>query len=247
LARDSRLEAPLARRDLMLLLLAFAGAGVDAVSFLGFGRVFVANQTGNTIVLVVALVQGQAATGLRAAVSVVGFVLGTAVAELVMIGNQELRPWPSAVSRALLIELGALGILGVGRYMSGPRPVEGTVDLLVGLAALAMGVQSAAVLRLGVGVATTYISGTMTMFAIESVRLLHLVETAPRSEERKALDPVAALAGRGPWLSGATWIAYAIGAAVNGLLFLRLGDATLILPIVALVAVLVAEPGARRP
>lgn len=58
MAEYGRRPARPARRDRMILLLAFAGASVDVVSFLGFGRVFVTNQTGDTTILAVALAQG---------------------------------------------------------------------------------------------------------------------------------------------------------------------------------------------
>lgn len=242
MSESRRWPARLARRDLMILLLAFAGAGVDAVSFLGFGRVFVANQTGNTIILAVALAQGQVATELRAAVSLVGFILGTAVGEAIVAGSRDRALWPSAVGRALVVELIPLLGLFAGWRLAGSVPSGPVLDLLIVLSALSMGIQSAAVLRLGVGVSTTYITGTMAAFAAEAVRWLRIVETTPpTSPVRRELEPLSALSGRGPLLSGATWLTYAVGAVVSGVLFLRLGELTLLLPILAIVAVVIGE------
>lgn len=100
----------LARRDLMILLLAVAGAGMDAMVILRFG-VLTAAQTGNTILLAVHLAQGEFASGLSSAVSVVGYIIGAAVGELVIVRRRDSVPWPSAVVWTLVIELVPLGCL----------------------------------------------------------------------------------------------------------------------------------------
>lgn len=47
-------------RDLGLLGLALAAGGVDAATYLGLGRAFPANMTGNTVLLGVAVARGAA-------------------------------------------------------------------------------------------------------------------------------------------------------------------------------------------
>jgi uncharacterized membrane protein YoaK (UPF0700 family) len=76
------------RELLVVLLLAVAGASVDAVVILGFG-VLTAAQTGNTILLAAHLAQGQFASGLSSAVSVLGYMIGAAVGELVIVGRRD--------------------------------------------------------------------------------------------------------------------------------------------------------------
>jgi uncharacterized membrane protein YoaK (UPF0700 family) len=234
--------AAVTSRDRSILLLAVAGASVDAVTFLVFG-VFTANQTGNMIVLAVALAQGKLATGLHSAISLVGFILGAALGELIVVGSRDSSPWPSAVGWALVAELVPLGCLFVGWHLVGPNPVDGAIFILVALGAIAMGIQSAAVLRLHAGATTTYVTGMVTTFLTEAIRWLHLVETAP-SPATQDRSQISALAGRGPWLLGVTWIAYIVGAIVSGFLFVYIGEMALILPIVAILAVVAAE--ARR-
>ena len=46
-------------RESMLLLLSLAAASLDAISYLGLGRVFTAMMTGNTVLLGLALAQGE--------------------------------------------------------------------------------------------------------------------------------------------------------------------------------------------
>ena len=47
----------------MLLVLTLAAGSVDAISYLGLGHVFTAMMTGNTVLLGLALAQGEATGG----------------------------------------------------------------------------------------------------------------------------------------------------------------------------------------
>jgi hypothetical protein len=64
-------------------------------------------------------------------------------------------------------------------HLAGPNPGQETIMVLVALAAIAMGIQSAAVLRLPASPTTTYVTGTLTTFTTKTIRWLHLIETAP--------------------------------------------------------------------
>jgi uncharacterized membrane protein YoaK (UPF0700 family) len=234
-----------ARRDLMILLLAIAGGSVDAVIYLVFG-VFTAAQTGNTIILALSLAQVHLATVLRSATSLVAFVVGVALAEHVILQvrdeNRTTTLWPSTVNWALGVELVCLGVLLVYWYLAGPQLAQVTIAILVALAGIAMGIQSAAVLRLRVAVTTTYITGLPTYFTIGLIRRLRDVETTPDpSSTRQEARPSGMQAGRGPWIYLITWLVYAAGAVVSGLLYLRVGELALILPIAAILAVVLAE------
>ena len=52
---------------------------MDALSYLALGRVFTANMTGNTVLLGVALVQGEADAAGRAGLALGGFLAGGAI------------------------------------------------------------------------------------------------------------------------------------------------------------------------
>ncbi len=214
----------------MVLLLSVAGGSVDAAIILGF-NVLTAAQTGNTILLAVSLVQGRFAIGFFAAVSVVGYMAGAAAGELVIIRRRDSISWLSPINCALVVELAVLGCLLLFWRLAGHNPTTGTSAVLVAFTAVAMGIQSAVALRLHVGPATTYVTGTLTTFMIETIRWLHLVETAPASapEVRK-----------GPVIYGVGWLVYAGGACIGGLLFLRLREAALALPMIAILAAILA-------
>ena len=66
-------------RDAMLLILTWAAGAVDAVSYLGLGHVFTAMMTGNTVLLGLALAQGELLAAGRSILALLGFALGVTV------------------------------------------------------------------------------------------------------------------------------------------------------------------------
>ncbi len=150
-------------RDALLIALTFSTGIVDAWSYLGLGQIFTANMTGNTVFLAIALGQGNALTAARSVVAIVGFALGAFVAggrlEPAVDGN----PWPRVVTRVLWIELVLVMLVSsIWGWVAG-RPSGPEVYLLIGVSALAMGMQSAVGRRLAVpGVSTNVLTMAMT-------------------------------------------------------------------------------------
>src|SRR5258708_2685846 len=70
---------PILGRDGMLLVLTWAAGSVDAISYLGLGHVFTAMMTGNTVLLGLAIGQGQVLAALRSVIALAGVCLGAAV------------------------------------------------------------------------------------------------------------------------------------------------------------------------
>jgi len=194
------------RQDLIVLLLSLAGGSVDAVMILGF-NVLTAAQTGNTILLAVSLAQGRFATGFYAAVSVIGYMVGAAVGELVLVRRRDSASWLSPFGWGLVAELIALCGLFVSWRLAGRNPPVGTSAGLVVFAAVAMGIQSAAVLRLHLGPTTTYVTGTLTTFMTETIRRLPLVETAPARAPEAQDSNSSILSPNGSVLYGVVWLA----------------------------------------
>jgi uncharacterized membrane protein YoaK (UPF0700 family) len=120
---------------------------------------------------------------------------------------------------------------------TGPRLTTGATLPLVVLAAIAMGIQSATVLRLHAGPATTYVTGTLTTFTVDVIRWPHLVETSTGESS--------AFAGHRPWIYGVTWLVYLAGAMSTGLLYLSFGPAALLLPVATILTVIVIASRAR--
>src|SRR5262249_49636855 len=131
------------------------------ISYLGLGHVFTANMTGNAVLLGIAIAQGNGWAALRSIVALGGFVLGVMVAAGIIEHGPNEGSWPRVVTRSIALELVVLAVFaltwhGFGGAGESPyRPIM--------LCALAMGIQSAAMRHLNVpGIATTYITGTIT-------------------------------------------------------------------------------------
>ena len=133
------------------------------MSYLGLGRVFTANMTGNLVLLGIAIGQGQLAGSLRAVIAFAGFAIGVVVGVRITARTEAATVWPHTTTLALLAEWGLLLGLLAGWEITGVRPAPVALDTLIALSAGAMGMQTAAARRLGVlGVTTTFVTGMLT-------------------------------------------------------------------------------------
>jgi len=150
------------------LTLTVAAGSADAVSYLGLGRVFTANMTGNLVLLGVAIGQGQAAGSLRSVIAFAGFGIGVLVGARATAKSTGDVVWPASVTRVLVVELGLLVIFAAVWELVGDRPSTLVLDVLIALSAGAMGMQTAAARRLNVaGVTTTFVTGTLASLITE--------------------------------------------------------------------------------
>lgn len=222
-----------AKTELMVLLLALAGAGVDAIMIMGFA-VLTAAQTGNTILLAVAVAKGELITGLSAGISVLAFVLGVAGGRAFLTRLAKTGSVPSPVAKLLMTQIVLLVIVillwnGAGRDASPPL-----VLLMVAFAAISMGVQSAAMRHLHKALATTYVTGVLTAFTCGIVDSLGKREP-PRSE------PLRSVPDR-PWKFGFLWLTYALGAVAAGSFYVLFRELALLWPVAAIAAVVLLNP-----
>ena len=130
-------------RNVLLLLLACTAGGVDALSYVGLGRVFTANMTGNTVLLGLALGQAELQAVVRSGLALTGFLAGVALGAWTT--NRGLRGsiWTPAVTAALTMEWLLLAAWAVGWYSRGLETNQLVRDALIMVSALAMGIQSA--------------------------------------------------------------------------------------------------------
>lgn len=183
-----------------MLALAFAAGYIDALSYIGLGRVFTANMTGNTVLLGIALAQLDGDAVARSGLALAGFLAGAAAGAWIVERDHSASLWPRGVIVVLSLEWLILIAFAVGWQFAGDQlPAAAATAVLIVLSALAMGVQSAAVLRLEVaGVATTYVTGTLTNLV---ARLMGQARRRSRSDYPHGA------------LLGAVWIVYLGGAA----------------------------------
>src|SRR5438445_12388086 len=78
----------------MLCLLAWAAGIVDAVSYLGLGRVFTAMMTGTTVLLALAIGQGESMAILRSALALAGFRVGATTGAFIVSRGRSRDEWP---------------------------------------------------------------------------------------------------------------------------------------------------------
>lgn len=180
-------------RDVLLMLLAIAAGSADAWGYFGLNHSFVANMTGNTVLIGVAIakVHGDLLHPLISlACYAAGVGAGTALTRTMITEGV----WAKTVSWTLLLESFLIAGVEVAWAVlltgSGAATVERNV--LLAVLAFAVGLQSAAMLRLSVpGIVTTYITGTLTNLMSGAARLLagdkQLLKTGKKEFEERLL------------------------------------------------------------
>jgi uncharacterized membrane protein YoaK (UPF0700 family) len=151
--------------ELVLVVVTFVTGMVDAVTYLGFGHVFAANMTGNVIVLGFALVGAGEISATASVVSLGAFMAGAAVsARLSGALHPTRHRW---LLTMLTLETGLLtAAAGLALKQS-----AATSDLvIVGLLAVAMGMRTVTVRRVGISdVSTTVLTSTLAGLASDTL------------------------------------------------------------------------------
>jgi uncharacterized membrane protein YoaK (UPF0700 family) len=149
-------------RDVRLLILAASAGSADGWSYLGLGHAFVANMTGNTVLLGIAVFQNHGDL-LYPAIALGCYAVGAVIGSL-MTGKVRPGIWSKAIFWTLMLEALLLlaaegGWIAIHLHANhAPR-----LELLLATISLAVGMQSAAMVRLQItGIVTTYITGTWT-------------------------------------------------------------------------------------
>ncbi|HEX3564317.1 MAG TPA: YoaK family protein [Acidimicrobiales bacterium] len=155
---------PAVRRDALVVALAVTTGAMDAIGFIAMGGVFASVMTGNLVLLGVSISRRNGSLAAHVGVALAAYIVGVVAGAMVAGRPDRGRPtWPARVTAALLVELALIAGLTVGWELAGGHPVGQPQLLLLGLASLAMGVQSAAVRSLAApGLSSTYMTGTLT-------------------------------------------------------------------------------------
>jgi uncharacterized membrane protein YoaK (UPF0700 family) len=219
-------------RDVLLLILAVAAGSADGWSYFGLGHAFVANMTGNTVLLGTAVFLERDL--LHPFIALISYALGGALAAFLTRKVRQGSTWPRAVSWTLLLEGAILVASAVGWALVGRTgAMPGTTPGLNGLLAcvgFAIGLQSGAMLQLKVpGVVTTYITGTWTNLMSGLVRFA--TRGRKRPEEQRIEYEERLL------MQGGILVAYFLSAIGTGLLFREARLAVGMLPAAAVLAV----------
>lgn len=206
---------------LLIVLSTVTAGAVDAITFLS-AHVFTANMTGNTVLLGLYAGQGDGTAALHSLVALGSYGLGVALGVMLM-GRGRGAVWPS-VLRAVSVEAVLLAGFAAACFAASPSSDVIMTRLLVSCAGLAMGIQSAAVLRLRLpGLTTTYITGTITALISDAV------------ERRRTRGAIAERSGaeaeRHPGLQFTVFATYLAAALVTAVLHGRWPAAVGLIPL----------------
>jgi uncharacterized membrane protein YoaK (UPF0700 family) len=178
---------PLAR---LLLVLTFTTGVVDAVSYLGLGRVFTANMTGNIVFLGFGIAGSGGLPVVAPMVSLAAFLLGAGVGGVLAAKMADRRRRHLAWALAIEVTLIAATVIVAAAIDVHPNAASG--DTLIALLALAMGVRNATVRRIAVpDLTTTVLTMTLTGLAADSP----IFGGSGRGSARRVAAVLAMLAG----------------------------------------------------
>ena len=199
--------------------LAFASGATDIAAFTQLGGVFCSVMTGNLVLLGLATAHASGDLAAHTAVAFAGYIAGAALGS--HIGGRSHHKdvlWPAPVTATLLLELLAFVAFTVGWELTSSHPTGAWQFGVLAFAALAMGLQSAAMRNVGAALSTTYLTGTLTS-AVASL----VTRRQPSRRNR---------------LNVAVLVAAAAGAAAGGGLLTALSATFPFLPMSALTAVI---------
>ncbi len=191
-----------------LALLSFGSGCMDILSYQEFGEVFTSAMTGNTALLGMKLGQGNLVGIASNLMALVGFLLG-------LLGGFTLLRRQSAglsngVVRTLGTELVVLLAFSAAWIWAGGAHTDFARYGLIGLAAIAMGLQTAAANAIDLaGISTTFFTGTLTRLVSGVVGRTLPQEHELGSARQQIRWPLIAIA------------AYILGAAATGFLDAR--------------------------
>jgi uncharacterized membrane protein YoaK (UPF0700 family) len=212
----------------LLVGLAVCSGAVDAISYLALGKVFSAFMTGNVVFLALGITSAGGSNPLRVAIALAAFATGVGLAVRIVKPSSGSAVWPRRTSISLgcavLVEGGFLA----GWLASSGRPSIGIGHLLVGVSALAMGIQSGTVMSLGVrGVFTTAATATLLGLAGDLAGWPH-----PQNERVRLAGVLTGICA---------------GAAAGALLLVHARSYAPLLPMIGTLLVIIAASRLLRP
>jgi uncharacterized membrane protein YoaK (UPF0700 family) len=158
-------------RDRLLMALALSSGATDAICWMALGKVFTGFMTGNLVFLGLRTTGGGGPALHSILTPLCSFAIGVFCASLIVKPTRGSQTWPRRVTLALTVTaLGQLCFFVLWLAVSGHPSVPAT-DVLLGVSALGMGFQTAAVFSLGIqGVFTTAATATLTVLMGDAAR-----------------------------------------------------------------------------
>jgi uncharacterized membrane protein YoaK (UPF0700 family) len=148
------------------VVLALASGATDAFGYLKLGGTFTSVMTGNMVLFAAAAAKGNGGLVVRTSLAICGYLAGAVLA--VRISGPTYSATPGrTVKRLLCVELAIFIAYGAVFQIAGLSTHLGVQAAVLGVAAIALGMQSSAVQSYQVsGLSTTFLTGTLTSVAI---------------------------------------------------------------------------------
>jgi uncharacterized membrane protein YoaK (UPF0700 family) len=220
-------------RDIRLLILAASAGSADGWSYFGLGHAFVANMTGNTVLLGLAVFQNHGDM-VHPAIALACYAVGVMLGSILTKGVSSGALWSKAISRTLLLEGLVLLAAEAGWVaFSLHSRYAPSLNSLLATVAMAVGAQSGVMVQLKIpGIVTTYITGTWTTLLSGLVRFKKDTEPKSNREYEHRLAMQASVLG-----------SYFLAAVLSGWLFRHLPLAVGALPALAILLVSASSDG----
>ena len=176
--------------SLTLLALTFSTGLIDAASYLGLGRVFTANMTGNVVLLGFGIAGAGGLPIIAPIVSMAAFLVGAGLGGILVSRTENQHA--TQVATVLAIEVSLVAIAAVLSATAHPHARTVSGDAVIALLAFAMGARNAVVRRIAVpDLTTTVLTMTLTGLAADS----RLAGGSGKSSARRSSAVIAMLAG----------------------------------------------------
>ena len=224
-------QAMVVVRSRLLIGLSFSSGVIDMICFLAFGKVFAAFMTGNIVFLGLGAVSSLGPDVGRVIVALLAFAVGVLFsAKLVRpLADGAVDVWPRRVSIALAVVAAAQAVFLVLWLAIAGHPSTLIGDVMIGLFAVAMGIQMDAIRSLRVPeISTTAATATLVSLVND---LAHWSKSSPQD---RGLRP-------------RIMIAMAVGAAAGAWMLVHARLYVPIIPLVATVTVIVVALVALKP
>jgi uncharacterized membrane protein YoaK (UPF0700 family) len=193
-----------------LVVLSIVAGSADAAGYLGLGRVFTANMTGNIVLLGIAVSEGRSGDTERSLFALLAFIVGTCLGGWMCRDVPPKRGWAPQITQVISLEAGLLLVYAAWWLHVAPVEHINFAYPYIALLGLAMGLQGAAAFHLGIpGVVTTVVTGTLTSLFTGLTKIASAAGM-PQPDKPDARPPLL--------LQAIVVVTYCSGAAMSGML-----------------------------
>ncbi|HLK85268.1 MAG TPA: YoaK family protein [Candidatus Binataceae bacterium] len=239
----------------LALAMTWAAGFVDLVGYVSLYGLYTSHMTGNTVAMARHLSELQWSGVVRRGWPILTFVFGLIFGSFIYEAerSRQIRvPFPPAIAlEALLIAIFIAAGIGTGFKADIPPQPAGKFFALVGLLAIAMGIQNVVIRKIGgINVYTTFVTGSLVKFAENLSQYLFWLRDRTRRRFRRRIVKVLRVSPRTvslqrAALTGALWLTYLVGAVCGGFAVQLYSLLGMIAPFALLLAI--ALYGVYRP